>query len=503
MQVTYLQNRIQPRLRRTGRTLLLLAALLALLAGCALAAETDGYVLQLRDGAALPTALENELDTKADTVREDAGVYKTDDPTIIQKLADAGVLDCAEPNYVFTLDAEPDDTLYAGGKQWDLAMLGMSYAWAKNVTGKGAVIGIVDSGLNSAHEDLAGANIRAGYNYCNSASTDTTIDRGDTSDAVGHGTFVTGIIAAATGNGKGVAGIAPGAAIVPLRAFASQNADIADIVAAIYGGVNDYGCTILNMSFGDTSSSDVLKKAIEYAQSRDVICVAAVGNDHLTKADALMYPAAYDGVIGVGAVQSDKTVADFSAQNASVFITAPGYALWGLSLTNDAANGAYRTGNGTSYAAPEVTAAIALLQELHPGLTLDETRALLEGCVEDLGAAGRDDVYGWGLLSVQKLLTELTGDSAVLAEVNDSTFVCASWTGLQANESLLCVCAAYDEKGRMLSVSTATGAADSSGGYSLLTKKEMTSADHWKIYLLDASTGAPLRTVSELKAPTA
>lgn len=401
------------KLRMRVALLSLLCALCV--SGGAKAEESRGYIFRLAENVALLSDSDGgALPEGVDEVYAPEGLFRTDDAGLIRELEEAGLLAYAEPDWIVTLLDVPDDPGYTGGKQWELSALHMDYAWNNGITGRmedgsPVRIGVVDSGVFAAHEDLDGTNIMGGTNYC--VSADST-ERSDVSDSVGHGTFITGILAAATGNGVGVAGLAPQAEIVPLKCFTAKTGKISDVVAAIYGGVDDYQCRVLNMSFGVTRSGldqglsenpRALEEAVTYAEAKGVILVAAVGNASggSTGNDPVQYPAGYEAVIGVGSVDREKTVSRFSYQNESVYITAPGQELYGLGITSGTA---YVTGQGTSYAAPMVSAAAALALSVRPELTPAEFRSILRDTAEDLGEPGWDTVYGHGFLDIGGLL---------------------------------------------------------------------------------------------------
>ena len=407
---------------RRGRILLLfLLALLCLTVGAS-AAEHDGYIIRLEPGMALLSERQS-LPEGVEEIHGDRHLYKTADEALIAELEAAGLLVYAEPDYPVYLLELPDDPML--DDQWDLPVIGMERVWERGITGQQADgtavrIGIIDSGLYAGHEDLADSRILRGVNLLAEEGTE---ERYDTSDAVGHGTFIAGTIAAAMGNGLGVAGIAPGAEILPLKSFDSAKGSVSDVVEAIYAGV-DAGCRVLNMSFGveEAFAGQALAEAIAYAAERDVILVAAVGNSSGggTGGDPLLYPAAYEEVIGVGAVDREKEISYFSHRNSSVCVVAPGEAL--LSLDISASDG-YKTGKCTSFAAPEVAAA-ALALSVDPELTPEEFGALLRASSEDLGETGYDTVYGHGLLNIAALLDLLESGCYLLPTVaEESVFI--------------------------------------------------------------------------------
>jgi subtilisin family serine protease len=319
---------------------------------------------------------------------------------------------------------------------------------------------------------------------------------GNTEDDVGHGTFVTGLIAAATNNALGIAGIAPDAEIVPLKAFKMDRGQtvgtVASVSGAIWGAVDRYGCQVLNLSLGTNNDTMTLKNAINHAAKKGVILIAAAGNQGTNQ---LFYPAAYDNVIGVGAVDRDQNVASFSQQNASVFVTAPGQNLYGLYFS------AYGTGSGTSYAAPIVTAAAALALSVAPDLTQEQFQALLQQTAEDLGDTGYDTSYGWGLLRVDRMLDALQNFWADDAD----TVQLSIWrSGLKSEQTVLVTVATYSQAGQLLSV-TMTPATASESGVLTATIYDVrrTQAYRVQIMILDPNTWMPLMAASVQLAASA
>lgn len=479
-----------------GRVLLPLLLFL-LLPGVARAAEYDGYIVRIESEIMLLS--EQELPRGVEEIYAPEGLYRVDDPSVVGELADAGLLVYAEPNYLIELDDVPDDPAFTGGEQWSLPMVGMGYAWDHGITGASASgervrVGIVDSGLYADHEDLVGATVIPGTNYC---VAEGHTARKDTSDSVGHGTFVAGTIAASTGNGIGIAGIAPDVELVPLKCFDGKTGKLDNIAAAIYSGVDIYHCQVLNMSFGTTAekAGKTLRDAIAYAAEQGVFMTAAVGNlpatGVSTGSDPLQYPAAYDTVVGVGAVDADRCVSAFSYQNESVFITAPGEELYGLSTASDTA---YTSGSGTSYATPFAAAAAALALSVKPDLTRTEWMELLQATAEDLGEPGYDPAYGCGLLRIDRLLAALR--AMWFVSETEGVLRLTTWReGLVPNSTVLAVKATYGALGEQLDVSLLELTAADDG--SLKVQMEIPveageSVTGMSVLLLDSGTLTPL-----------
>ena len=456
----------------------LFVALCLLPALHAQAEDYGGYIVKLQPAASLFSVTEAVL-PELDPISEAASLYQTDRFDDVERLRTAGVLVYAEPNAVVTLDdpPEPVASLFSAEEDeipWYFHSLGIDAAHAHGATGAGVRIGIVDSGVFLDHEDLQDANILAGGNFIVSADSPA---RSDVSDTYGHGTFVCGLIAAAE-NGVGIVGIAPDVELVPLKCFTGKQGSIADIAAAMFSGVDDWHCDILNMSLGTTTYYSTLREAVSHAAQSGVIVTAAVGNlfsgSHTVGGDPLMYPAAWPDVIGVGAYDSTETVCTFSYRNDSVFISAPGGGLRSLSCTDPAG---YVQGSGTSYAAPVIAAAAALSLSQCPDLSAADFTDFLRETAWDLGASGYDTSYGYGALHIGRMTFALCGDLAGQA--------------LAVHERLVSLLdgapqmwlASYSAEGRMLSLWDADENA---------APPQQDRAASWKLFTLDAANLVPL-----------
>lgn len=254
--------------------------------------------------------------------------------------------------------------------------------------GTGVRIGIIDSGVNS--EDLDASHV-----------TRLSMRNDDGSDQYGHGTIVSGLIAGVPGNDLGVDGVAPGAEIISIKAFDGGESISLPLLADAIDLALSYDCDIINMSFGTPMDSAVLQAAIARATQNGVIVVAASGNAGTTQA---YFPGAYPAVAGVGAVDSDGQVAIFSQRNPAgkqyTWLVAPGVSVY---------DGGYlsTTDSGSSFSCAFVTAAAALALQGDPSLTPYKFLTLLAQSAEDLGAAGFDSAYGYGLLRIDRMLALL------------------------------------------------------------------------------------------------
>ncbi len=167
------------------------------------------------------------------------------------------------------------------------------------------------------------------------------------------------------------------------------------VCTAIYDAVDVYGCRIINLSLGIDRADEKLRDAVTYAEEKGVIVISAVGNNNRNAPDRVFYPAAYKTVVGVGSVDNQEEVSDFSQRNFSVMVTAPGE---DVTLPAAGEKTAARTVSGTSYAAACVTAFAAAVLPECPSMSPAEFRELLKTSSRDLGAPGYDTDYGWGLI---------------------------------------------------------------------------------------------------------
>ena len=266
--------------------------------------------------------------------------------------------------------------------QWNLKAIGMEEAWRSGLTGKGVTVAIVDSGLSGTTGDIDKSRVLPGKNCVGGTGVD---------DTLGHGTFVAGVIGATKDNGVGIAGIAPGVTIVPIKCYATDETDFAAQAAGIYAAVDEYHCDILNISAGDPEIVPEVEAAIRHALDEGVIVVAAAGNSGDTQ---LLYPASYDGVISVSNVGRDLVLSATSNKNDHVWVTAPGREIISLGRLP----GTVKMSSGTSFSAPAVAGVAALLKEAFPQMTPADFKQILKVSSKDLGRTGYDIYYGWGLV---------------------------------------------------------------------------------------------------------
>lgn len=270
---------------------------------------------------------------------------------------------------------------------WGVNHLNTSEYWNRNFTGKGVKIAVIDSGI-SQHEDLV---VSGGISFVPNVSS--------YNDDNGHGTHVAGIIGAKNNN-IGVVGTAPDASIFAVKVL---DQDGYGYPSAVIAGI-DWAITnkmdIINLSLGFEYDLDSLKQIVDKAYNSGIIVVAAGGNSGNSDGtgDNVAYPARYESVIGVAAIDPLNKRASFSATGNPIEISAPGVDIVSTipSATNPMSH-EYASASGTSMAAPFVSGYLALLKEAYPFEPIQNIRMKLQSSAIDLGTSGRDPHFGFGL----------------------------------------------------------------------------------------------------------
>jgi subtilisin len=306
----------------------------------------------------------------------------------IQGLLNNPRITSIEPNgTVYAIDAELDNT-------WGVKRIGAGTVHDSGNKGAGVKVAVIDSGIDYNHLDL-GANFAGGYNFV-SGSTNPMDDNG-------HGTHIAGTIAALDNN-VGVVGVAPEARLYALKVLnSSGSGSWSDVIAALQWAV-DNGIQVTNNSYGSGQNpGGIVQAAFDNSAARGILHIAAAGNsgNPKGKGNNVGYPAAYASVVAVGATDKNDTRASFSSTGDPVELVAPG-----VTINSTKLGGGYIEYSGTSMASPHVAGSAALViaagitDKNGNGLINDEVRQALDGTAFDLGAAGRDSLYGFGLVNV-------------------------------------------------------------------------------------------------------
>ncbi len=297
-----------------------------------------------------------------------------------------------EPNGTFKVAASastvPSDRLFS--RQWALASadgIGAPGAWWTS-HGAGAVIAVVDTGIDLAHPDLAPnlwvnqAEVAGngldddGDGYVDDVNGANVLSgNGAVQDGYGHGTAMSGAAAAAA-NTVGVTGVAPGAKIMPVKVLGDDGAgNTSSVIEGVRYAVA-HGADVINLSLNGPERSLALEETLSAAKAAGTVVVASAGNDGANRDATPSYPASVPGgqVLPVAALSQDGGLASFSAHGRSVLLAAPGE-----NVLSTARGGSYADSSGTSVATAQVSGAAALLAAARPAATPDQIRDALVG----------------------------------------------------------------------------------------------------------------------------
>jgi serine protease len=356
----------------------------------------------------------------------------------------------AVPNYIRKAFTTPNDTYY--NLQWHFEQISLPEAWDLTTGNAAVIVAVVDSGVLKNHPDMSTKLTGTGYDFVSNPANagdgdgidDNPDDPGDQAKTDGsstfHGTHVAGTVAAATSNGIGVAGAGWSTRVMAIRALGlggeGTDYDIAQGILYAAGLDNDSGtipsqpADIINLSLGGESDSQLLSDAIRDARNQGVIIIAAAGNNSSSQPS---YPAAYDTVVSVSAVDYAADLAYYSNYGDTIDVAAPG----GDGSTDLNADGigdgilstlgndqsgtiemVYGIYQGTSMAAPHAAGVVALMKAIQPGMTPDDLDALLLGGTITT-EIGSPTFFGAGLIDAQKaVLAAQAGALPTLLNVN-------------------------------------------------------------------------------------
>lgn len=401
--------------------------------------STDRFIIRYKTGSAERTSIpatQSKLDRMAsafparaqhlrrmgigsDVVTTARRLNANEAQAFMRAIASDPNVEYVEPDTVMSVNSTPNDPEY--GKQWGLtsnqkpgvttAGIRAEGAWDV-ANGSGAVIAVVDTGV-TRHSDL-NANILPGYDFTSANRGGNGMDPGVTTEkncsASWHGTHAAGIAAALSNNGVGIAGVAPGAKVVPVRVLnacgSGYASDISDGITWAAGGsipgvpANPYPAKIINLSLGGRGMCETtLQNAIDNATSRGSIVVAAAGNN---SDDASNFqPANCRGVVSVGGIDRLGERWNQSNYGVTVDVAAPADSIWSTYNNGTSTPGTegYAYMSGTSMAAPAVSGVMALAQSVAPNaLTSAEMRTLLMQNVQPFPRGAPDLPIGSGIV---------------------------------------------------------------------------------------------------------
>lgn len=279
-----------------------------------------------------------------------------------------------------------DDAVPKAAPQWPLTYLKADQVW-QHTKGAGVTVGLVDSGVTPLGDTrdnlLPGADFSLGPDSTGIAHVDTDTDS--------HGTTMA-VLIAGTGAGDGLHGLAPEAKILPVRMQQATGSDPVHIADALKFAIARH-VKVINMSLG-TADTPGMAAAVKQAEAADIVVVAAAGN---AGNGHVIIPAAYPGVVAVGAIDATGTRWSGSDYGPQVALTAPG-----VGIPVETASGVPKTVKGTSESSAYVTGSVALVRAMHPDWTAGQTiRALLATATKGGGATGlqRNDTYGYGIVN--------------------------------------------------------------------------------------------------------
>jgi len=377
------------------------------------------------------------------------------EPNVRYGLFDQGVERPATPLDRLAVDAaddaqrpsptKPNDPLYKS--QWHFDMVRAEEAWG-TARGNGVVVAVIDTGVSPGLlakgdksrwrrvPDLKETEIVGGYNFVDGNA--------DPSDGNGHGTHVAGTIAQSTNNALGVAGLAHGAKVMPIKVLSDRGSGtVADIANGIRFAA-DHGARVINMSLGGGLYSSTLARAVKYAHDKGVTVVCAAGNGGREKVE---YPAAYDGCVAVSALGPDGKLAFYSSYGKELDIAAPGGdtrvdlnkdglpdgVLQDTIARGDPTKHGFFPFQGTSMATPHVAAVAALV--ISAGVTdPDRVEQILESTANDLGDKTR---YGAGALDAAAATKKASRDHAAGGLLAAAAFAGLAITRARRRDGLL------------------------------------------------------------------
>lgn len=302
-----------------------------------------------------------------------------DTSLFIKKMQKEESVRYAESNRVVKGLMIPNDPLFQ--YQWGPNRVDALNKWDHETGKKSVIVAIVDTGIDYNHTDLDDNYIATGYDFVN--------DDNVPGDDNGHGTHCAGIVAAEINNDVGVAGIAD-VSIMAVKVLDHRGYGTWWGVSEGIEWAADHDANIISLSLGEPVGHPVLSDAVNHAYSKGCLLVAAAGNNY---GGHVSYPAKYDEVIAISAIDGNDNLASFSNKGPEIELTAPG-----VCILSTWSGGGYEALRGTSTAASHVSGVAALILSQNMSLSNKELRTILQTTAHDIGAAGRDQDFGFGVV---------------------------------------------------------------------------------------------------------
>jgi subtilisin family serine protease len=291
---------------------------------------------------------------------------------------------------------------------WHWKVANFPTAWDYSHGSAQVPVVVIDSEFFIEHPDLKDKFL-PGFNFNpldTQFGTYRTPDVKATNDQeVFHGTHVAGLVGAATNNVIGASGAGYDTPIVPLKVNFKSPSIVQDVAEALNYAIGQHPAAI-NMSFGGTGFNPSWADALAHARAAGIVPVASAANDQQQRPGFTFYPAAFPGVVAVGATTPSDQIAFFSSTGAFVDVSAPGDPIMSTWDPRDPKhlNVLYNIDGGTSMASPIVAGLVALMKARRPDLTPDEIEGLIEATAVDKGLAGKDQNYGYGRIDAGRAL---------------------------------------------------------------------------------------------------
>ncbi len=326
-----------------------------------------------------------------------------------------------------------NDTIYRAtdeySSSWGVRYIGSQPVHNQNINGTGVKIAVLDTGIDFTHPDLIGS-YKGGYDFVNNDPVpwDDNCHQGGFGN-VCHGTHVSGTIAAEY-NGFGVVGVAPGASIYAVKVLDGGGGGSASNIISGIEWAKTNGMNIISMSFGKDENNTAMLDAVNAAYGSGILLIASGGN---TYGGLVIYPAAYDSVIAVTAIDQNGINASFSPKGQKIEVAAPGVNINSTvciipdAFATQCLQQGYGLLSGTSMAAPHVTGVAALIFSTNfPDVSGDgkkdneDVRKIIDSTAFDIGDPGKDDIYGYGIVDASKALLGISAyESADLSITKD------------------------------------------------------------------------------------